>query len=441
MDTALSAGSILAPSSRAASSSGEAPSSVRFDPLSIERERARSDGALLLGMIAIVAGAVGYASLVTVPVSARAPGVVVSDARVRSVGSSEGGVVSAVRVGPHDTVVAGQTLFELESGVSDSETERERRAVASIRGELVRLEAERDGTIPDFSALPADVASAAKGAFETRARHRADELAALRSEEEALSASVASFRRSLSSAQAVSERLSEGARIGVIGLNRAAEQSRTTEELRGRLDKANGDLAGIRSRAVALRGGHAETTAEELSDASARLRDAESRVASMEARRSRLVIKAPSDGRLRSLFVHGPGAAVKPGEALAEIVNEGSGLRIEARLPAQDKARVKVGGSVRIALGTGDVAVGSAEGIVAAVGVDAVSDAGRDARSYVPVEVIPSVAAFPGRAGASDYPFSPGVPVTVHLPYGERSLLGFFLGDLLGGVSTILEGR
>ena len=409
------------------------------DIIAIERERAKGSLLFVLGVLGLM-GAGGYAAdLVPWRIVVEASGSVIAPSRVQAIGSAEGGLVTRVLVRPYDDVQAGQPLVELDAAVAEADQDRIGYAAHTARADVLRLEAELAGAAPDLSGLPDEIASAAKKAWEVRIKKHADELAAKESEAAALRSSQLSYVRSLSAGEAVLARLQFGAAEGVIAQNRADDQLRQVEEMRGRVSKGVSDIASVSSQIAALRGTQQETAAKELAEARGKLHEAEQQLKKAGAQERHTVLRAPVSGRIKTLTTNGPGMAVKPGEMVAEIVEGSREKRVEARMEARDVGLVKEGDTVFVRLAGDD---GSHEGIsgrVLALAPDSVAD--KNGRLTTAMEISVQAEAFPGRGNARPRSLADGLPVEVTAQYGERSLFQMTVGRWFGQSERWREGR
>ncbi|ARJ66032.1 hypothetical protein WV31_10375 [Magnetospirillum sp. ME-1] len=407
--------------------------------IAIEEKRVRAGWILSVASAAILAGGIVAADHTPWDASATAQGVVVAPSRVQAVGSAEGGLVSRVLVRPSDRVEAGQPILELDSSLPAADVERLSYASDAARADVLRLEAEMAGKEPLLDGLPDGIARSARAAWELRASRRRDELAAKEAETAAQTAPLAAYRQSLDAGLSVLRRLEEGASMGVIPRNRADDQRRQVEDLRGRLAKGESDAKAAALQLSVLRSAQMEAASKDLAEARGRFHEAEQQLRKAREQDRRTVLRSPVSGRIKTLAAAGPGLAVKPGEQLAEIVEEGGELRVEARVAASERGHLKVGGPVRIVLAGDDGSHEGIEGRLLSIAPD--SQADQTGRRTFAVEASIGPTSFPGRAGGPSYPLSSGVEVLVFQTYGERSLLGFLAGPLLGQKALWNEGR
>lgn len=407
--------------------------------IAIEERRVRAGWILSVASAAILVGGVFVADRTPWDSSVAAQGVVVAPSRIQAIGSAEGGLVSRVLVRPSDRVEAGQPLIELDSSLPAADVERLSYAADAARADALRLEAEMSGKEPVFDGVPDGIARSARAAWEVRSARRRDELAAKEAEAAAQTAPLAAYRQSLDAGLSVLRRLEEGAAMGVIPRNRADDQRRQVEDLRGRLAKGESDAKAASLQLSALRGAQMEAASKDLAEARGRLHEAEQQLRKAREQDRRTVLRSPVTGRIRTLAAAGPGLAVKPGEQLAEVVEEGGELRVEARVAAADRGHLKVGEAVRIVLAGDDGSHEGVEGRLLSVAPDSQADSSGRRTFAVEASIGPN--SFPGRAGGPSYQLSGGVEVLVFQTYGERSLLRYLAGPLLGQVALWNEGR
>ena len=146
--------------------------------------------------------------------------------------------------------------------------------------------------------------------------------------------------------------------------------------------------------------------------------------------KTRLEILAPVDGRIVGLQVHSPGGVIQPGQALMDIVPEGSPLVAEAHIPVDKITEVYVGQEAQAQL---DAFERNTTPMIPAKVLHIAADRQEEQTSMgnVPfylshIEIMPEAA-----EGAEQVYLSPGMPVTVFITTKKQTILSYMLEPLL----------
>ena len=106
---------------------------------------------LLLSIVTLVAVILVWASVTEIDSVVRGSGETVSEAQNQLVQSSEPGVIIKRYVNEGDIVEKGQLLFDIDPIDAKTQLDQAQKRFSSLSIKLVRLQAEVDGTEPDFS--------------------------------------------------------------------------------------------------------------------------------------------------------------------------------------------------------------------------------------------------------------------------------------------------
>jgi multidrug efflux pump subunit AcrA (membrane-fusion protein) len=159
-----------------------------------------------------------------------------------------------------------------------------------------------------------------------------------------------------------------------------------------------------------------------------------------------VVLYAPVDGVIRSLKALNPGAAIAPGETVAEVMPAEAARRfeVEARVASSDVGAITVGQDAFVKVQAYDWARhGTLRGTVVHIAPDALPpDTGRT-RTTAQSQFIVRIALdkdFLGNDPRRNR-LAPGMTATVDLPVGERSILDFFTAGFRRTVGSSLRER
>jgi len=177
--------------------------------------------------------------------------------------------------------------------------------------------------------------------------------------------------------------------------------------------------------------GQAEA-AEGLRDSQVRLADALPRLRAAEESLEGATVRSPIDGYVLGLTQFTVGAAAGSGERLMDIVPANEPLIIESRIKPTDIDNAKVGQKARVMFTAyNSRSHPGVDGTVIGVSADLIETA---AGSYfrADVRVEPKDLAV---AGEKEVKLMPGMPATVMLPTGKRSILSYIMGPMMVPIS------
>ncbi|MDB5792856.1 MAG: secretion protein HylD [Massilia sp.] len=303
-----------------------------------------------------------------------APAYVKVDLNRRPIQHLEGGIVRQVLVRDGQRVRAGEPVLVLgDVGVDADRNRLAYRAVVE-RATLARLESEqlRSGSMH----LPDDLLASARGdarvqqavakensLFASRRTSLDSEVALMRaqraqvaSEVESLRAQIANTERSLA-LQRQDLELNRGlhkdkfissAKLGQLEAT-VADYAAKVDERRSELARAGQRIADIELRIRSLQNAYMQSASDEVKASVARLTDIDQEMRKTNDAASRQVVVAPAGGEIIDLKFTSPGAILRPGESIAEIVPSDARLMLEAHIRPEEinhvhlrqKARIK----------------------------------------------------------------------------------------------------
>ncbi|HEX4870336.1 MAG TPA: HlyD family type I secretion periplasmic adaptor subunit [Moraxellaceae bacterium] len=302
-----------------------------------------------------------------------APAVVKVDLNRRPVQHLEGGTVREVLVRDGQHVKAGDAVLVLGDVRVDADRNRLDYRVQVEQAALVRLEAEQAlAAALDF---PADLVEAARQdkrieaalAKETalfRAqRHSLDSGTALmRTQRERVEQEMAAVRAQIVQAQQSLD-LQRGdleANRGLIGQGFISssrlsqleavvmDYGAKLEERRTELARAAQRLAEIDLKIQSARNDYVKAASDQLKVAAQRLSEIEQEQRKSADAATRQVVVAPASGEIIDMKFTSPGAVIKPGDPIADIVPSDTQLMVEARIRPEDIANVQLGQAARV---------------------------------------------------------------------------------------------
>ena len=405
--------------------------------------------ALLVGLAVLVL--LGWIALAPLDEGVPAAGQVVVDTRPKPVQHLTGGIVLQVLVGEGEAVKAGQPLVRLDTATTAAVHEAVRQRYYALRAAKARLEAERDGrnAIAWHRDLSASGATAAQAHMQTqqtlmlsRSAALAAELSALSESAQAQQALLRSTETMLQGRQAqlalIQEELANTrplVQAGYAPRNRLLELQRQQAEaetliaeLQGQRERAQRALGEIGQRRLQRQSEFRRDVQQQLSEV---LRDVDAdaqrlQAAEQEAQRTEIV--APVAGHVLGLAVQSAGSVVQPAQKLMDIVPDGEGLLIEARVQPHLADRIRVAQSVDVRF---TAFSHSPElllrGEVLSLSADALLDPATHTSYFLARVALASDTA----AVLGQRTLVPGLPAEVVFKTGERSLLTYWLHPLI----------
>jgi HlyD family type I secretion membrane fusion protein len=211
----------------------------------------------------------------------------------------------------------------------------------------------------------------------------------------------------------------------LIGMERdVADRHGRTQAARSQIAEARMQVSALGNAMAQARALYQQRAADELKDASARLRELEDRLRASQDQADRQTVRAPVDGTVMKLRVGAAGTAVGPREPLLEIAPSSENLVVELHVEPRDIDHVRRGGAAEVRLSAFDVRqVPLLAGTVSVVSPDAVTDPQTGRAWYVAqVEVQrDELARHPGLN------LQAGMPAEVFVTTPPRSLLEYLL--------------
>lgn len=344
-----------------------------------------------------------------VEVVAVASGEVTPSGQVKRIQHLEGGIISEIVVEEGQRVSQGDVLMRFE-GVSATADMNELDAyLASLRLDILRLEAEQRGS--DTLDAPADLASRFPAlVLETKSllKSRRDRV---RGMEEALK--LQREQVAISEQLLKSEIQSKLSHISVL---------REENQLKGRLQE------------------YRQEVSTQLGKAKKELAEKDQRMLKYSDSVSRNDVRTPVAGEVKVIYFKTKGGVVPPGGVVMEVVPSGEKLVVEVKLPVADIGYVEIGQTANLRLASRDaMRFGSIKGKVAYVSPDSSSGNTPQEGPYYRVRIETNVDRF--ESGGQSYRLIPGVQVVASIITGDRSLFSYFMSPFLSASVTAFRER
>ena len=418
---------------------------------------------LSLVVIGVVfGGLVLWSVLAPIQGAVIAPGQITVEGHRKVVQHLEGGTVSEILVREGQSVKQGDIVVRLESKVSRSNLSIIDNRLAELYARRARLIAERDDllVIPQVSGIEDVMALAAieskmagqRNLFIARADTVKTQTALLEQSVARQNERIAGLDNQVQSIdsqiQIVNGQLQDVKKLLIDGF---APKDRAKE-----LEYQSASLAGERSSVLAQRAESLSMISaarlenvrlEELrrEEAITELREVVGSITELEDQRIsakdnlvRKEIKAPVDGKVLNLSVHTQGGVIDPGQPLMEIVPDGAGLFINARIALRDIDKIQAGQSTLVRFtGFGTRSTPEADGKVRTVSADSIVDQVTGTAFYMVMIDLPATHELLNKLGAKV--IVPGMPVETFIRTEKRSAISFLLKPLSDSVSRSLR--
>ena len=324
----------------------------------------------VLGVLLPLAAWIGLAPLAMAVV---APAHVKVDLNRRPVQHLEGGIVRQVLVRDGQLVKEGEPLVVFGDVGVDADRNRltyrlaverttlerldaeQRRVARLVFSESLRAEARGDPRLQDAMAKEAALFSARQHAMHSELALIKQLRQRVQQEISALEAQGAKAQESLDlqhrDLQANRDLVREGfvstARINQMEAS-VADYTSKLEERRSELARGHGRLIDADIKSNSIVNEYLRSASDQLKSTVARVSEIEQELRKSDDATTRQVVLAPAAGEVIDLKFTSPGAVVRPGEAIAEIVPSNTALMIEAQIRPEEVNNVLVGQSARI---------------------------------------------------------------------------------------------
>jgi HlyD family secretion protein len=295
------------------------------------------------------------------------------DLNRRPVQHLEGGIVRQVLVRDGERVQAGQPVLILGDVSVDADRNRLDFRVMATRAALVRLQAEQQ--LAPALQFPEDLRLAAasdarvaeaiekeKALFETRRAALTSEAALLREQRAHIDQEIVSVKAQVrqseislelmskdldANRQLVNEGFISPIKLAQIEAN-VADYAAKLEEHRSEFKRAQQRLVDVDLRISAARNEYTKTAADQLKMSAEQLREFEQDQRKSQDASARQVVAAPAAGEIIDLKFTSPGAVIRPGDSIADVVPVDASLMVEAHIRPEDVSHVHVDQLARI---------------------------------------------------------------------------------------------
>ena len=419
-------------------------SDIEFKKLAREMAGKQRSGSsvLLLSVITLIAIIVMWAAVTELDNVVRGSGKTVSEAQNQLVQSSEPGVIRTRYVSEGDFVEKGELLFDIDPVDAKTQLDQAQKRQSSLKIKAIRLQAEVDGTTPEFTdelieASPAAVTTEL-ALFRARLEDLGTKSAILeqrrlqkRNEIEELRIQYITAQNGLALIRQEIETIEPLVKSGLAPATRLIALQREEEASIGKANSAESGQkrieAGLDELDEQLKAEQQSYVTSALTDLSAiegEMAELAARIPALESRVERTSVRSPVDGVINRLNYVTADAYVSTGDVLLEIVPTGSDLIVETRIDPKDIAEIVIGQNVKISLTAYDPSkYGRIDGRVASISADALSD-NQTGQQYYLVDVSIDGTLF--EDDGREVTVLPGMVASIDVLSGKRTVLDYF---------------
>lgn len=320
-----------------------------------------------------LAPACAWMALAQLSMAVVAPAHVKVDLNRRPVQHLEGGIVRAVLVRDGQQVKAGDPVLELGDVGVDADRNRlayralvERAGLARLESEQARARsmrfpaellgaAQQDERVRQALAKESALFEARRASLDsevalltTQRARIGDETVALQAQIGQLEHSLALQRNDLDAVRGLQrDSFISAARVSQLEAS-LADYAAKLEERRSELARAGQRMADVELRIKTAQNGFVQNATDQLRVSVSRLSEIEQEMRKTQDAASRQLVTAPAAGAIIDLRFTSPGAVVRPGEPIAEIVPNDAGLMLEARIRPEEISHVHLDQLARI---------------------------------------------------------------------------------------------
>jgi protease secretion system membrane fusion protein len=428
-----------------------------MEKLRIETRRSIRRGYQTFGLG--LGGLLLFAALVPLNAGVTAPGTVTISTKRKPVQHLIGGIIVGVFVKEGQFVKAGQALMQLDNGIAKTNFESAKAQYMTMSAMQSRLVAQQTGA--SEVSFAADVLASSDPSVQNQI---ANQRSLFQTRRVALEAEKNAIGQQILGAQAMAEGYRSQVETlqeqlsGIRELVAEGYAPRVRElDLRSQLSLAranfNRSLRSVdeaRSRIIQAEQSYRTETESQLMQVRTQVEaDLEKyKVAGRELERTTL--RAPADGQVVGLAIQSVGAVISPGFKIMDIVPVNEALIIEAPVEAQQANRLKVGDTVDLQFSTfaksGPITVeGKLDTLSSDVVFEGSAAAGmrQPSANAAPVTGPTYLARISvtksGLNTLGSRQLQPGMPVSVLIKTGSRTLLTYLLRPLFSRFDTAMK--
>jgi HlyD family secretion protein len=416
---------------------------------------ARSTALIISGMVVSLVIAI---SVIKVDKVVTAQGKVVSVQPTVMLQPLDTSIVRSIDVRAGDRVQAGQVLARLDPTFAAADLSALTAQVGTLQAQVSRMQAELDGRPFTYSGNDANLVlqtaiyAQRQAEYNFRIEGYQQKANSLSSTIGRARADADGYRTRLQYATSLEgmrkelERLNVGSKINTLAaMDLRADMQRNLSSTEQLAESAQRDLAALIAERNAFAQNWRAEVAERLAESLTRLSDARESLNKAQLHRQLVELRAETDGTILSVAKVSVGSVLTVGQPFISLVPSDAPLEVEANLPGNQDGYVQLGDPASIKFNTFDYSqYGLAYGTVRMVSPDSftILDEQRN-----PTGMVTPSAADPNmqvwyrsrvtldrvelRNLPDNYRLMPGMPVTVDIKIGMRTVMQYILGRII----------
>ena len=371
-------------------------------------------------MLIIVLSFLVWAYLFEIDETVRANGEVVAQSRLQVIQVTDGGVLDALNVSEGDFVSEGQTLAILESDRAGAAVDELNAHLDALATAKIRAQAEANGEMPDFSSLsnlqPNVVA--AQMALYVENKFNLDK-------------NLANANNAYDIAQQELETIEELEKLG--------------DSSRMELFQAQMGVIDRQSKISEIANRFKVDARREIADLEQQMSSLEFKIKQRTSVLKHTQIVSPVDGIVTSISINTLGGVLRPGQELMKITPANDNYVIEAKITPPDIGRLEVGLPALVRLGAFDYTIyGGLQGELSYISADTLTEqdptTGRGLTFYrARISVDPNNQT--NKKLDPKAALKPGIPTTIDINTGKRSVLTFIAKPVTRAFSGSLSQK
>jgi len=405
-------------------------------------------GRVITGSVAailLLVGMGGWAATAKLSGAIISNGTVLVAENVKVIQHLDGGVIRSINVEKGQDVVAGDVLLRLDDVQIRTERSILAGQLAELKARQARLIAERDAASeitfpPDFLTIYPDgilILQGEQQLFDSTGRNRRSQreqlelqIAQLEEEVGGLQFQAAALADELALAREERVRMATLSEKGLIETTRInvadrelARMEGSQGELTASIARSNARISEINLQILAIDDLAYTEAQRELRAVAANIAELSDRLAEVNDRLDRTLIRSPVTGTVNELSVTTLGGVISPAERLLTIVPEDADLKIEFRVAISDIDQIVLGQEARLRFSAFDQrTTPEIPAVVSRVSAAATSDP-QSGQSYylAEAEVTGDISALGDRG------LVPGMPVDVFVKTQEQVAIAYFV--------------
>lgn len=372
---------------------------------------------VMLSMVVLIA----WAALSEVDQIARGQGQVIASTRTQVIQSAIDGIIEQLLVHEGERVHKGQVLARLDRSQSEAAYQDSLGKVAALKAALVRLQAEVFGRPLEF---PPQVA-----AYTTFVTNQTE---LFQRRQKAVKAEIGAVEESLRLAREELDLSLPLLETGDIGKTEIIRLQRQVSEL-------NGQITNRKNK-------YFQDAQAEMTKAEEDLATQEQILAERKDIYDRTEIVASADGLVKNIQMTTPGAKLRAGDVVLEILPTDSALIVEAKLKPADVGFIRTGLLAAIKLDAFDYSVyGMLHGKVTYISPDTLSEKSAAGEAFyyrVQVAIDESeLAEQKKKRGGKALEIQPGMTATVEVQTGRHTVLSYLTKPVTKTLSEAITER